>query len=85
MTTRVTQSIICFSSPFSLPGIDEPQPAGDYLVDHDEELLESGSRLAWRRVGTYIHLPAIGSQQTKQQLVRINPSLLDAARLKGQQ
>ena len=31
---------------FRLPGFDEPQPAGDYRVDHDEEAIEGISRLA---------------------------------------
>ena len=49
---------------FLLPGFDAPQPAGDYRVDQDEELIEAFSRLAWRRVGAFIHLPAIGMQWT---------------------
>jgi hypothetical protein len=60
MTTRTTQTVVRFSAPFMLAGFDAPQPAGDYRVDHDEELLEVSSRLAWRRVGAFIHLPAIG-------------------------
>ena len=33
-------------------------PAGDYDIDHDEELIEGMSHIAWRRVATFIHLPA---------------------------
>ena len=79
MTTRTTQTIVRFSSTFLLPGFDAPQPAGDYRVDQDEELIEALSRLAWRRVGAFIHLPAISMQVLMQQLVPINPADLDAA------
>ena len=79
MTTRTTQTIVRFSSAFLLPGFDAPQPAGDYRVDQDEELIEAFSRLAWRRVGAFIHLPAISMQVLMQQLVPINPADLDAA------
>ncbi len=79
MTTRTTQSVARFSSPFLLPGFDAPQPAGDYRVDQDEELIEVLSRLAWRRVAAFVHLPAIGTGGASQQLVPVNPADLDAA------
>ena len=60
MTTRTTQTIVRLSAPFMLPGFNAAQPAGDYRVDQDEELLEESSRLAWRRVAAFVHLPAIG-------------------------
>jgi hypothetical protein len=78
MTTRTTQTVVCFSSPFLLPGFDSPQPPGDYRVDQDEELIEVVSRLAWRRVAAFIHLPAISRQVPTQQMVPINPADLDA-------
>ncbi len=52
---------------------------GDYLVDQDEEPIESGSSLAWRRVATFIHLPAISKRATIQQMVPIDPAFLEAA------
>jgi hypothetical protein len=79
MTTRTTQTVVRFTAPFMLPGFDAAQPAGDYRVDHDEELLEISSRLAWRRVAAFIHLPAIALQVSTQQMVPINPADLDAA------
>ncbi len=78
MTTRTKQITIRFSSPFRLPGIGELQPAGEYRVDQDEELVESVSRLAWRRVGAFIHLPAIGSVGSRQQMAPVDPDVLDA-------
>ncbi|MGB3502879.1 MAG: hypothetical protein WBA44_14740 [Mesorhizobium sp.] len=79
MTTRTTQTIVRFSSSFMLPGFDAAQPAGDYRVDQDEELLDVSSRLAWRRVGAFIHLPAIGIDGQTHQMASIDPVDLDVA------
>ncbi|MER8471551.1 hypothetical protein [Mesorhizobium sp. M1405] len=79
MTTRTTQTVVRFSSAFLLPGFDAPQPAGEYRVDQDEESIDGLSRLAWRRVAAFIHLPAIAKQVPLQQMVPINPADLDAA------
>ena len=85
MTTRTTQTVVRFSSAFLLPGFDAPQPAGEYLVDQDEESIDGLSRLAWRRVAAFIHLPAIALQVPTQQMVPINPADLDAALEKDHQ
>ena len=79
MTSRTTPTIIRFNAPFMLPGFDAPQPAGEYRVDLDEESLEGASRIAWRRVATFIHLPAISVKGPTQQMVQIEPALLEAA------
>jgi hypothetical protein len=79
MTTRTTQSVVRFSSPFVLPDFDSPQPPGDYRVDRDEELIEGASWLAWRRVNTFIHLPAISAKRSTEQMVPIDQADLDAA------
>lgn len=78
MENRTTRKTIRFLSAFSLPGFDEPLPPGEYLVDHDEEPIESGSGLAWRRVATFIHLPAISVRGLVQQMVPIDPAFLEA-------
>lgn len=79
MINRTKQTTVHFSRPFALPGFDELQPAGDYLVDHDEEQIEGVSWLAWRRVATFIHLPATKSQSLARQMVPITSTDLDAA------
>jgi hypothetical protein len=79
MTNRTTQKVVRFLSVFSLPGFDVPQPPGEYRVDHDEELIEVASHLAWRRVATFIHVPAISANGARQQMVPIFPADLDAA------
>lgn len=85
MTRRTVQTVASFSSPFMLPGFDASQPAGDYLIDQDEELIEGLSRPAWRRVGAFIHLPAVAIQAPTRQMVPINPADLDAALEKDRQ
>ena len=79
VATRTTQTVVRFNSAFALPGLDAPQPAGEYRVDLDEESLEGASRTAWRRVATFIHLPAISAKGSTQQMVPIEPASLEAA------
>ncbi|MBC2860353.1 hypothetical protein [Stappia sp. 28M-7] len=85
MTTRTTQSIVRFQTAFLLPDFVEPQPPGDYQVDRDEELIEGLSWIAWKRVGTFIHLPAIGVRTAIRQLVPIDPAQIDAVTEKENQ
>jgi hypothetical protein len=84
MTTRTKQSTVRFSSAVLLPGLNEPLPAGDYRVDVDEESIDDLSRIAWRRTGAFIHLPAIGSRSLTRQMLPIAPADLDAALEKDQ-
>jgi hypothetical protein len=79
MTSRTTQTLVKFRSAFSLPGFDALQPPGEYLVDHDEEPIEAASHLAWQRVASFIHVPAISATETTRQMVPIDPAFLEAA------
>jgi hypothetical protein len=79
MNNRTTQTVVRFESAFSLPGLDASQPPGEYLVDRDEEPIEIASHRAWRRVATFIHLPAISTVSATRQMVPIDPVLLDLA------
>jgi hypothetical protein len=49
-THRTLSEVVVFRRPFRLRGWAEPQPAGSYRADTEEELLESLSFPAWRRV-----------------------------------
>jgi len=82
---RTMQTVVRFTAPFMLPGFDAEQPAGAYRVDQDEELLEVSSRLAWRRVGAFVHLPAIGIAGHTHQMMPIDLADLDAALEKDHQ
>lgn len=85
MTSRTTQITVHFSKTFLLPGLSEPQPAGDYRIDHDEETLEGASWLAWHRIASFIHLPGVGVQSATHQMVPIHSADLDAALEKDNQ
>jgi hypothetical protein len=76
---RTKHYIVNFSVPFVLRGADEIQPPGNYTIDEDEELIDGISWLAYRRVATFIHLPAISSNSRTSQLVAIDHSELEAA------
>ena len=56
MTTRTTKRTVIFTRPFSLSGFDGEQPAGSYSVETDEELLDSVSFPAYRRLATMMQL-----------------------------
>lgn len=65
-----------FGGAFVLGGLDRELPAGAYVVETDEELIEGLSFPAWRRVATLIHLPATpGRTET----LSVDPAALDAA------
>ncbi len=79
MEVRTTRSTVRFSSEFRLYGFDEPQPPGEYLVDYDEEQIEGTTFLAFRRIATFIHLPAVTTGRPTQQMVPIDVADLEAA------
>ena len=50
---RTSRKRVTFRRPFSLSGIDEVQPAGTYMVETSEELIEGLSFPVWRRTIGY--------------------------------
>ena len=78
MTIRTTRTTVSFSQPFKLKDLDDIQPAGDYILDTDEELIEGLSRLAYRRA-TLLHLPSTSRPQSHTEVVSVNPAELAAA------
>lgn len=54
MMNRTRREEMVFQRPFSLKGWAEPQPAGTYAVETEEELVEGLSFPAYRRVSTTI-------------------------------
>jgi hypothetical protein len=76
---RTTETVVHFSREFLLPGFDKLQPAGDYRVDHDEVEIDDVTRIAWLRVGSFIHLPSIGRIGATVQMVPISPADLEEA------
>jgi len=54
MISRTTTSIMTFVHPFKLAGYSDELPAGDYEIIVDEELIQSLSFAAYRRIATHI-------------------------------
>jgi hypothetical protein len=79
MTLRTTSRTVVFARPFLLSGIIEEQPAGAYIVETDEELIETVSVAAYRRVATLIRLPGRPGSSVLSQVVDIDPAELAAA------
>lgn len=81
MSSRSTETTVTFLHAFHLKGLEQPQPAGTYLVVTEEELLDALSFPAWQRTGTQLHLPAIGLPALSRQAISIDPVDLSAALL----
>ena len=79
MATRTRRSIFRFPAPFVVSGVDGTQPPGDYAVEEDDELIEGLSWLAYRRVATFILLPAVTANRGTARTIRIDPGEIDAA------
>jgi hypothetical protein len=71
MTVRTTSRMVTFTHPFNLSGVDEVQPAGTYTVETDEELLQTLSVPAYRRISTLMRLPALPARPTGPMLTQI--------------
>ncbi|MCO6388480.1 hypothetical protein [Aliihoeflea sp. 40Bstr573] len=82
MTTRTRSSTTRFAAPFTLRGIGQTLPAGEYRIDRDEELIDGLSWIAHRSVATYIHLPSIDRASRPTQIVEIDSNDLEAAIVK---
>jgi hypothetical protein len=59
-TTRLSTTTVTFVRPFILDGFEQLQPAGSYVVDTEEELMDSLLSPAWKRLSTTIRLSRHG-------------------------
>ena len=82
MTTRTSKRTVIFHRPFILGELDEEQPAGAYIVETDEELLEGISFPVYRRIATLIRLHAKPGRPGVVQTLYIDPKELEAALLR---
>jgi hypothetical protein len=82
LTIRTTRTIVSFNNPFTLQNLEGVQPAGDYVVLLDDELIEGLSRTAYRRVATLLQTPPVSASQRLTQSFAISQTELDAALLK---
>lgn len=79
MTTRTSSETVTFQHPFKLSGADDLQPAGSYVVETDEELLQTSLNPAYRRLSTFIRLPGRSGSAEVARIVDIDPVELSAA------
>jgi hypothetical protein len=75
---RTTSKTVTFTHPFNLSGMDEMQPAGTYTVETDEELLQTSSLPAYRRISTMMGLTTRPRGTVLTQIVEVNPLELAA-------
>ncbi len=69
---RTSESGITFIQPFTLESLMVQQKAGTYRVVVDEEPIDGLSFAAYKRVATYIEIPAITVTTGKRQLLQVS-------------
>jgi hypothetical protein len=70
---RVTETTITFRHPFALSALETTQPAGIYRLVIEEEEIPGLSFVAFRRVATLLHLPALSTTRRMHQVVSVDP------------
>ena len=78
MTRRTTTRTVTFKHPFAIEGLEGWQPAGSYIVDTEEELLQDLSFPAWHRIHTSLRLPERSGGYVTHH-VTVDPAIMDAA------
>jgi hypothetical protein len=71
----VISTTVTFARPFILDGFEELQRPGSYVVDTEQELIDSPSVAAWRRISTVMQLNRHGGTE----YVPIDPDQLSEA------
>jgi hypothetical protein len=79
MATRTTETTLTFCRPFALSAVDRPSPAGTYRLAVDEEDIAGLSFLAFKRVATMLHAPAVSAPGGPNQMFVVNADELAAA------
>ncbi|KAB0682070.1 hypothetical protein [Aureimonas leprariae] len=78
MPSRSIETTVTFANPFAIGNTTGPKPAGTYRVVVDEDEIMGISFLAYHRVATLFHTPAIGTFGS-QQVFDVDREDLDAA------
>lgn len=85
MIVRTRETTITFDHSFHLNEAECDLPPGTYRLVIDEEQLPDLSFIAYRRIATMLHTPAIAAPQGRSECLSVNAVQLDAALLKDQQ
>jgi hypothetical protein len=79
MTNRITTRTVAFRHAFMIEGLDGWQPAGRYVIEMEEELIQELSFPAWRRLHTAIRLPQRPGALVTEQVASVDPKVIEAA------
>lgn len=79
MTLRSSSRSVTFLHPFTLQGLEGAQPAGTYVVETDEELIETLSLPAYRRVATWLRIAAVPGRPGVAETAMVDPGELATA------
>lgn len=79
MSIRTSETTVTFRREFTLGSLDHSQPAGTYRIVMADEELPGVSFLAYRRVATYLHTPALSVSGPKAEVFAIAMNELTAA------
>jgi hypothetical protein len=74
--TRSIETAVTFRRPFTLAALDGVQPAGTYRLVEEQEEIAGLSFLAFRRIATWLHVPANPAPGDTCQVVPILPDEL---------
>jgi len=78
MTVRTSRKTVTFGRPFVLQGFAHVLPPGDYVIDTQEERLDTSLTLAWRRLSTVMRVRVAGVVECR----AVNPHELAEALLR---
>lgn len=79
MPERTTRKTVSFARPFVLEGYEQELPAGEYVVETEEELIQGLSFPAYRRVLTMLHVDLLPGRPGEKEAWSIDPRNLGAA------
>ncbi|MCG5236349.1 hypothetical protein [Xanthobacter oligotrophicus] len=85
MNVRTHETMVTFEHPFRISGTEGVLPPGTYRVVIDEEQILGLSFIAYRRVATLLHTPAVAAPQGRSESLAIDAADLEAALLKDRQ
>jgi hypothetical protein len=77
LPTRAVSGTVTFARPFLIRRMDRELPAGSYAVETEEEALEGGVALSYRRIEIRLFVPPIAGVSEAEMWV-VSPGELDA-------
>jgi hypothetical protein len=76
---RTSDATVTFFGAFVIDGFEQELPAGAYVVETEEELIQGLSFPAYRRVSTTLHVDKIPGRPGQKESWQIAPEALEAA------